>query len=73
MKKETCYCCTREVAPAYRVRVTSYVKKKIPFTKKYIVVSKPVKLYFCSKCVEAARALVRNNIAVKTSDIIDGQ
>lgn len=73
MKKKICCCCTREVVPYMKVRATSYFKKKLPFVNKYTLSSKPCKLYFCSKCVETARALVRNNIAIKTSDIIDGR
>lgn len=72
MKKKECYICHREVIPVLSVNATTYERKRGLFGKKIKTVSKSKKLYFCKKCVSVLGALIVNNVAIKTSDIIDG-
>lgn len=72
MKSKTCCMCTREVKPLLMIKATEYYQKKSIFSNSFVTRSRKVKLYFCSKCAETSRAIVRNNIAVKTSDIVNG-
>lgn len=71
MKKQRCFLCNRETVPALRLDSVSYQKKKRSVFKGYKLVAKVQKLYFCSKCLETWKAMTVNNIAVKTSDIMD--
>ena len=71
MRKEQCYICHWMTIPALSVQIEEFEQKRRFFSNKHKLISKRKTIYICHKCANVGRALIVNNIAVKTSDIID--
>jgi len=65
-----CSCCGRKFTRGLRIDGVSY-KDKIGWDRKWRIGKSREKIYICVKCKNTAMALVRNNLAIKTHDIID--
>jgi hypothetical protein len=68
---EKCSCCGLKFKRGIILSVTSYEDYQTLIRKRWKKRSVPMKIYICDKCKNVAFALVRNNVAIKTSDIID--
>ena len=69
VKKRECFICKRMTKPKLSTHVILYDAKRSIFGKWHWV-GEDKKIFICSKCLETASALVRHNIAIKTSDIV---
>lgn len=71
MKNKQCYICGKKFDTGYRLKTYRYKHEYSELFKKWRLKRKPFNLDICDKCFNTGRALVRNHLAIKTSDIID--
>lgn len=64
-----CDCCNLEFKKGVQIPVVSYEDHRGLFGK-WKIVKRRRKIYICEKCKNTAEALVRNHLAIKTTDII---
>lgn len=72
MKDKTCSICKKKFDTGYRLYAKRYEHKYSKLFKKWYVKGKLIKLDICDKCYNTDMAIIRNHLAIKTSDIIDG-
>lgn len=65
-----CSCCGLKFKRGLKINSVEYADKKDWFEKWKIGKTRK-KIYICNKCKSTAIALIRNNLAIKTRDIID--
>ena len=65
-----CSCCGRKFTRGLRIDGVTYADK-IGWNRKWKIGKKREKIYICVKCKNTLIALIRNNLAIKTRDIID--
>ena len=69
VKKRECFICKRLTTTKMSTRIVLYNSKRSIFGK-WRFVGEEKRIFICGKCLETASALIRHNIAVKTSDIV---
>ena len=72
MKDKTCSLCLKKFDVGYTFYVKKHYYKHCVFKDKFVLKTKKEKLNICQKCKNTWFALVRNHLAIKTSDILDG-
>ena len=72
MKDKTCSICKKKFDTGYRFYARRYEHKYSKLFKKWFLKSKLIKLDICDKCYNTDMAIIRNHLAIKTADIIDG-
>lgn len=71
MKEIKCSCCDRRFYRGVEIKSIRYIDIQTPFKKRWVIGKKHEKIYICEKCKNTAFAIIRNNLAIKTSDILD--
>ncbi len=67
----TCSCCGLKFKLGVIINGIEVVDRQSFFRKKWKKKKIPKKYYICEKCRNIAFGLIRNNLALKTRDIID--
>lgn len=71
MKDKECSLCHKKFDTGYRFKQIQFVHAYSKLRKKWYVKKQWTTWDICDKCQATAFALVRNHLAIKTSDIID--
>ena len=71
MKDKTCSLCQKQFDVGYGFNTIRYYYKYSKLRDKFVLRKKKEQIDLCQKCKNTWFALVRNHLAIKTSDIID--
>lgn len=71
VKDVKCSICGRKFKKGFKTKVVSYIDKQTFFKKRWYIGKKCETVYICDQCRNCIGVLVRNNLAFRTSDIID--
>lgn len=66
-----CSICKRLFKTGVSFKTISYTAKKRLLSNKWYIGEETRKTFICVKCWNTLSALIRNNLAIKTSDILD--
>lgn len=72
MKNKICSICKKKFDTGYRLKMKRYEHRYSKLFKKWYLKGKIIKIDICDKCYNTDMAIIRNYLAIKTSDIIDG-
>ena len=68
----TCAICQRKFKKGIQIKSVSHYDKQTKIKKKWVIGRRREDIFICEKCRNTWFALVRNHLAIKTQDIIDG-